>query len=130
MKAAAFALLFLASLPARAEWIPVGEGNEIYAAYADPSTLRREGPFVRLSALYDFKRRDQTPEGRSMYSSVVLREFDCDARKVRLLSFIDFGGQMGQGEAVASDAGVRHWEDIVPGALDEQFWRFACRQGL
>ena len=127
MKAAAFALLFLASLPARAEWIPVGEGNEIYAAYADPSTLRREGPFVRLSALYDFKRRDQTPEGRSMYSTVVLREFDCPARRVRLLSFIDFSGAMGQGEPVGSDAGVRSWEDIVSGALDEHFWRLACR---
>lgn len=123
------ALLLLALLPAavRAEWIPVGEGSEIYAAYADPATLRREGGFVRLSALYDFKRRDQTPEGRSMYSTVVLREFDCAARKVRLLSFIDFSGPMGGGEAVATDVGVRRWEDIVPGALDERFLALACR---
>ena len=52
------------------------------------------------------------------------------ARKVRLLSFIDFSGPMGAGEAVATDTGVRRWEDIVPGALDEQFLQVACRGTL
>lgn len=127
MKAPVFLLLALASSLALGEWIPVGEGNEIYAAYADPATLRRDGDRARLSALYDFKRRDQTPEGRSMRSTVALREFDCAARKVRLLSFIDFSGPMGEGEAVATDTNARRWEEIVPGALDERFLRLACR---
>ena len=127
MKPWVLLLLVLAPGAVRAEWVWVGEGNEIFAAYADPATVRREGPFARLSALYDFRRRDQTPEGRSIYSTVALREFDCAARKVRLLSFIDFSGPMGEGEAVAADTNARRWEEIVPGALDEHFLRLACR---
>ena len=43
MKSVLLVLVLLAPAAARAEWIPVGEGNEIYAAYADPATLRRDG---------------------------------------------------------------------------------------
>ena len=79
-----------------------------------------------MSGMYDFKRQDFTPAGLGLFSTVVLREYDCDGRRVRLLSSIDFADHMGTGGAVDTSARVGRWEDIVAGALDEAFWNIAC----
>jgi len=71
-------------------------------------------------------RQDFTPEGKGLFSSVVLREYDCDQRRVRLLSAIDFSGHMGAGEAVSTSAGPGRWESIVVGGVDEAYWKTAC----
>ena len=81
---------------------------------------------ARMSGMYDFSRQDFTPDGKGLYSSVVLREYDCAQRRVRLLSAIDFSGHMGAGEAVSTSARLGRWEGIVPGALDEAYWNIAC----
>ena len=120
-------LFVLLSTNAIAEWTPVGTGDYIASSYADPATIQRNGAMAKMSGMYDFKRQDFTPEGKGLYSTVVLREYDCDRRRVRLLSSIDFAGQMGAGAAVDTSARVGRWEDIVAGALDESFWNIACR---
>lgn len=79
-----------------------------------------------MAGLYDFKRQDFTPDGRGLYSTVVLREYDCAGRRVRLLSYVDFSGPMGSGTAVSTHNGPRRWESIVSGALDEAYWLLAC----
>ena len=79
-----------------------------------------------MSGMYDFRRQDFTPAGRGLYSTVVLREYDCGERRVRLLSSIDFAGPMGTGEAVDTSDRAGRWEIIVAGALDEAFWNIAC----
>jgi len=109
-----------------AQWSAVGSGDYIHQPYADKSTIRRQGATARMSAMYDFRRQDFTPEGKALYSTVVLREYDCAARRVRLLSAIDFAGQMGTGEVVDTSARAGRWENVVPGALDEAFWNLAC----
>ncbi len=101
-------------------------GNAIYAAFADKSTIRARGANVSMSGLYDFRRQDFTPDGKGLYSTVVLREYDCSARQVRLLSAIDFSGHMGAGEPVSASTRTGRWEAIVPGALDEAYWDIAC----
>ena len=82
---------------------------------------------VRMQGLYDFRRQDFTPEGKGLHSTVVLREYDCGARQVRLLSAIDFSGHMGAGTPVSTSDRPRRWENVVSGALDEAFWNIACR---
>ena len=82
---------------------------------------------ARMSGMYDFKRQDFTPEGKGLYSTVVLREYDCGERRVRLLSSIDFAGHMGTGGAVDTSTRVHRWESIVAGGLDEAFWTIACK---
>ena len=77
----------------------MGRANEIYAAYADRDSIRRQGGMATMHGLYDFRRQDFTPEGRGLYSTAVLREYDCAGRRVRLLSSIDFSGRMGEGAA-------------------------------
>ena len=112
--------------PAAADWTAVGAGDYIASAYADKATIHKSGSMATMSGLYDFRRQDFTPEGKALYSTVVLREYDCGARRVRLLSSIDFAGHMGTGEAVDTSARAGRWEDIVAGALDEAFWTVAC----
>jgi hypothetical protein len=118
--------LALASAPAAAEWTAVGTANEIYAAFADRESIRRTGDLVCMHGLYDFRRRDYTPDGRALYSTAVLREYDCAGQRVRLLSSVDFAGHMGKGEAVSTSVRTGRWEGIVAGSIDEAFLEVAC----
>jgi hypothetical protein len=111
---------------ALAEWTAVGKANEIYAAFADKESIRRNGDVITMHGLYDFRRQDFTPAGRGLYSTVVLREYDCRERRVRLMSSIDFSGHMGSGEPVDTGNSVRRWEPVVEGGIDEAYWKFAC----
>jgi len=121
-------LLVLLSGGARADWTAVGQANEIYAAFADTATIRRHGNLVSMQSLYDFRRQDFTPEGRGLYSTAVLREYDCAGRRVRLLSAIDFAGHMCEGAAVSTSNGniPRRWEAVVAGGIDEAYFTVAC----
>jgi hypothetical protein len=112
---------------AAADWTPVGAGDYIASAYADKAGIRRAGALVKMSAMYDFRRQDFTPGGKALLSTVVLREYDCGERRVRILSSIDFAGAMGTGEAVDMSNRAGRWESVVAGALDEMFWNIACK---
>jgi len=120
-------LFVFQSTNAVAEWTAVSSGDYIHTPYADAATIRRDGTMVRMSGMYDFKRQDFTPAGRGLFSTVVLREYDCGERRVRLISSIDFAGQMGTGAAVDSNVRTGRWEIIVAGSLDEAYWNIACK---
>ena len=126
IRAIASCFLALLSGGARADWTAVGQPNEIYAAFADVATLRRQGGVASMHGLYDFRRQDFTPEGRGLFSTAVLREYDCEGRRVRLLSAIDFSGHMGEGTPVATSSTPRRWEAVVPGGIDEAYFTVAC----
>jgi hypothetical protein len=109
-----------------ADWTPVGSRNEIYVAFADKASIRRHGSLATMHGLDDFRRQDFTPEGRGLYSTAVLREYDCAARKVRLLSSIDFAGRMGEGDPVSTSDRPGRWEAVLEGGIDAAFLRVAC----
>jgi hypothetical protein len=119
-------LLVLFSAAAAADWSAVGSGDYIYAPFADKDTIHRNASLVTMSGMYDFRKQDFTPDGLGLYSTVVLREYDCRARRVRLLSSIDFAGHMGTGIAVSTNVHAGRWEQIVEGGVDEAYWRVAC----
>jgi len=120
--------LALCSGAAAADWTALGGGDNIYVPYADKATIHGLGANVSMAGLYDFRRGDLTPEGRPFLSTVVLREYDCRSRRVRLLSYIDFSGHMGTGSVVTGVKRTGRWEQIVEGALDEAYWQLACGQ--
>ena len=109
-----------------AQWSAVGSGDYIHTPYADTASIRRQGALARMSGMYDFRRQDFTPEGKALYSTVVLREYDCEGRRVRLLSSIDFAGQMGTGSVADTSSRAGRWESVVAGSLDEAYWNLAC----
>ena len=118
--------LLLASGAAAGDGGAVAPGNDIYAAYADMHSARRNGGMVRMSGMYDFSKQDFTPTGQGLFSTVVLREYDCEGRRVRLLSAIDFSGHMGAGDAVNTVSRLGRWEPIVSDGIDEKYWDVAC----
>jgi hypothetical protein len=122
------AVLTIQSFDVAADWTAVGKPNEIYAAFADKATIRRNGSLATMHGLYDFRKQDFTPEGLGLYSTAVLREYDCAGRRVRLLSAIDFSGPMGAGTPVSTSNGdnPRRWEEVLAGGIDDEFWQTAC----
>jgi hypothetical protein len=118
--------LLVASSAVLAEWTKISPDNDIYSAYADKQSIRRQGDMARMQGLYDFRRQDFTPDGKGLFSTVVLREYDCDKRQVRLLSAIDFSGPMGAGTAVSTSVRLHRWEAVVAGGIDELYWNVAC----
>lgn len=120
------ACLGLLALEARADWTPVTGDNEVYSAYADRTTVRREGALSRMQGMYDFPRGDFTPNGMHLYSTIVEREYDCGARKVRLLRYADHAGHGGEGEIVGASNEPRGWENIVEDSLDAAYLKVAC----
>ena len=116
----------MASGSVLAEWTKIAPDNEIYSAFADKLSIRKQGDVIRMQGLYDFRRQDFTPDGKGLYSTVVLREYDCSARRVRLLSAIDFSGRMGEGTAVSTSDRPRRWEGVAAGGIDEHYWSVAC----
>ncbi len=118
--------LALVSGTVLADWTKISPDNGIYSAFADKASIRRNGGMVRMQGLYNFRRQDFTPEGKGLFSTVVLREYDCGKRQVRLLSAIDFSGHMGEGTAVSTSATPRRWEAVIAGGIDELYWNAAC----
>jgi hypothetical protein len=114
------------SSTAAADWTAVGRANEIYAAYAERDSIRRQRGTATMHGLYDFRRQDFTPEGRGLYSTAVLREYDCAGRRVRLLSAIDFSGHMGEGAPVSTSDTPGRWEAVLQGGIDDAYLRVAC----
>ena len=123
---AALGLAFCGAAAA-ADWAAVGSGDYIASSYADRTTIRRNGAMATMSGMHDFRRQDFTPAGKGLFSTVVLREYDCGERRVRLLSSIDFAGPMGTGGVVDASDRAGRWESVVAGALDEAFWIIACK---
>ena len=125
--AIAAALALLACGTVRAEWLMLGAEEGIYSAYGDPDTISRVDGKVRMQGLYDFPNGDFTPDGRELHSTRVTREYDCDARRVRLLGHVDHAGHMSEGAAVAIGVEPGRWESVIAASLDERFWNMACR---
>jgi hypothetical protein len=122
-------LLLLSSGPVYAEWVDVGgkveEGLTVYTVYVDPDTIRRKGDVVKLWALFDYK-TIQAIVGGPWLSSKTQREYDCVEKRVRLLGFTTFSGNMGSGEAVYSNPDESKWEPVAPDSLDRNLWEVAC----
>ncbi len=121
-------LLLLACGNATAEWTAVGGKPKIFAAYADKASIVKSGEGVQMSGLYDFLMPDLSADGLPQGSTVVLREYDCKDKRVRLLAYVDYAGRMGSGKVISPPGakGPARWEPVVEGALDEAFLAVAC----
>jgi hypothetical protein len=118
-------MLLVTATAASAEWTRV-DSNDQLISYVDRATIRRNGNFVKMWNLMDYK-TVRTLAGISYLSSKTQQEYDCKEEKVRILAFTWFAGKMGNGKVVYwdSDTGGK-WSPIEPGSINETLWKIAC----
>ena len=114
---------------AQAEWVDIGgkvqDGLTIYRVYVDPDNIQRNGDVVTLWALFDYT-TIQSIVGGPWLSSKAQRQFDCAEKRIRLLGYMTFTGNMGSGESVFSNSQETKWEPIAPDSIDRKLWEVAC----
>ena len=114
---------------AQAEWVDIGgkvhDGLAIYRVYIDPDNIQRNGDVVTLWALFDYM-TIQSIVGGPWLSSKAQRQFDCAEKRIRLLGYMTFTGNMGSGESVFSNSQESKWEPIAPDSIDRKLWEVAC----
>jgi hypothetical protein len=113
--------VLLAAMPAQAAWLKMGEVADA-VLYIDPATIQSDGGYTRVQTLDDLKVAG--PGGE--ISLGFLREFDCRAKRVRVIDAAAYSGPMASGRILGSESGGR-WNDVVPGTTGEDILKFVCR---
>lgn len=124
-------VLILVHGPVGAEWVAIDaryQSHPLQTAYIDPSSIRREGNVVELSALIDWKAMQGGRSPTRFYSTKLTKQFDCAERRVRTLAATDFDGHMGTGEVIGGNgySSEGHWVAIGPGTINQGLWEAAC----
>lgn len=120
--------LALAAFAAQAEWTQIGvsrKTDDAFTLYVDLATAQRNGNLVRIWDLQDFP-EPQRIDGQTYLSEKTQIEFDCEAKKARVLATIDCAGRMCSGKVVYSDADVSEWTAVGANTLGELEWKAAC----
>ena len=94
--------------------------------YADPDTIRREGNLVTLWQLTDFKWTQGGIVGRRFLSTKTHKQFDCAAKRVRLLAYTEFSHRMEIGIAYDGYVDQDNWLPVEPESLIQPLWEVAC----
>ena len=121
-------LLLSATGVAQAEWTQIGisrKAGDAFTLYVDTATIQRNGNLVRIWVSQDF-REPQTVDGQLYLSEKTQIEFDCEAKKARVLATIDCAGRMCSGKVVYSDADTSEWTAVGANTLGELEWKAAC----
>ena len=127
----AFTLVILVDRPVYAEWVPLEpryQSHPLQTAYIDPSTIRREGNLIVLSALIDWKAMQGGRTPTRFYSTKITKQFDCSEKLVRTLAATDYDHHMGTGEVIGGGvpASEGHWVAIELGTINQGLWEAAC----
>jgi hypothetical protein len=120
--------LALIAFAARAEWTQIGvsrKAGDAFTLYVDPATIQRNGNLARIWDLQDF-REPQSVDGQLYLSEKTQIEFDCEAKKARVLATIDCADRMCTGKVVYSDADTSEWTAVGANTLGELEWKAAC----
>ncbi len=124
-KAAAFALL-LAALPAYATeiWIRYAE-TDTATLYFDSLRTRKMGDTSFVWDLHNLKAEATDAGGKAYHSVMYAIEYQCRARKRRLLGIQRYTGAMGKG-AVVEETLTGEWTPTPPDSLGGQLFDHIC----
>ena len=107
-------LLAAVSASALAEvWIEIS-GNDDYLAYADPSSVRRDGDLVKMWSMFDYKNPQPGIPGKTYLSTRRHFEYDCKRARARALAVSSHAAREGKGDALASASVKYDWRAVVP----------------
>ena len=124
-------LLVLSSVPAYAEWVAIEKQYQSpgrQTVYVDPDTIRRKGHLVTMLQLIDFKTMQGGRSPTRFSSTKIQKEFNCVEKRLRVLAFTNFWGNMGTGEAADAATGGGHWIPVEPESLNHALWKVACNK--
>ncbi len=115
------------SAPATAEWIAIGEDAEaVY--YADLSTKRKNGDFVKMWIITDFKMPMKAKTSKPTRSVRAQEEYDCKEEQSRTLYVSLHTLNRAQGDMVGSSSATREWSPIPPRTPAANHLRVACAE--
>ena len=117
-------MLLLVSGAASAEWTVVGPNEEINQ-YVDKATIRRNGNFVKMWDLVDYKKA-QVFGGTSDLSYRSLVEYDCKEKRYRSLALTTYSGQMLSGTVNFIGNDTQKWKAVASGSMAETLRKIAC----
>ncbi len=132
MKRLTVLLLLMVSTNVFAEWTMVGEvtAKGGWVAYADTQSIRKNGNKVTMWHLLDLQTFGMVGSNKYL-STVIRREYDCEAETSRLLDDYWYAGNMKTGELINSLTNIK--EDhvsMIPGNLIETLFNIACSKKL
>lgn len=120
-------LLILVNTSAMAEWSVLSQDDSGIGitVYVDLATIRKSGDKIKMWGLTDYKSAMESAEGR--YLSKKSRwEYDCKEEQMRLLAMSTYSENMGSGKILFLGSALLVWDPVVPGSIEEKFWRAAC----
>jgi hypothetical protein len=118
------ALLALASGPAMADWVSLGDiGNA--ELFVERSTIVRKGDTATMWSLNELKEPGSVG-GLSYVSLKRQDEFDCKGSRMRPLQIAAYPKPMGGGAAVVSEKGTSGWAPVLEQSTGETMWKAAC----
>ncbi len=125
MKRLATTLLLLTALPAFAEgWVRYAQTDEALM-YFDSLRTRKMGDTAFVWDLHDLKTEVTDAKGRSYRSVMYATEYQCRARKMRVLGITRHAQAMGKGEGV-EEIMTGNWQEATPGSLPGELFNHIC----
>ena len=116
-------LLAVVSSSAMAKWVKVDE-DKLVTAYADPTTIRKNGDKVKMWALWDYSTA-QEGDSKPYMSVRIQNEYNCKEETDRQIYATTFSGNMAGGHTINRQGGKK-WEPVAPRTFGETLWKFAC----
>ncbi|MBM4127924.1 MAG: hypothetical protein FJ247_11340 [Nitrospira sp.] len=123
---------------AYAEWVPVEKDYldpGLRSIYIDPDTISREGPFVAVWQLTDYRMmQGGVGFGRFMmsphrfFSAKTQKQLNCARKQIRLLAYTEFLSHMGTGMASHGYVDQDAWLPIEPASVNHALWEVLCGQ--
>jgi len=114
---------FIFSLEVSDDWTIVN-GDDDFAIFATKVNARRDGDRVTISQRWEYTQPLRESGALSTRPRV---EYDCTARKSRLISVVYFEKNNLAGNILSSDT-TKHeqWDAVVPGTRGEAMMEWAC----
>ncbi len=116
-------LLFLIPIHSYADWSLIHQDDADH--YVDYALVSKSGHKTRAWYLQNYA-EPQTIKN-IQYRSVKNRsEFDCKARKMRILAYALYPEPMGQGRALFNKSEALDWQAVKPKTLNDLYLKSVC----
>lgn len=118
-------LFLFHALAAQAGWTELA-ADQVAREYVNLDTVSQEGNIISMWNMSDFHALQPVGNGRMYQSSRVLQQYDCIAKKKRIVTLIHYADAMGKGQLVFYDKTPSEWRDVAAGSLGEIHYNAAC----